>query len=127
RGRGIDQIAGKSRNRNEVLRVERRDVERADPAIGMTGDMEFVVENLILAQKLLQKLGKDAFAALKKEFAIARGGFNGNIAALLRIGPPGEAHIGVDHIHFLRTAAKGEDARIRLCRIVMIWQDDPIL
>ena len=89
--------------------------------------MKLAVADFVVREHLVQKLRKDASAVLKKQIAVGRGRRNHDIAALLGLGLQVAAQHAVHGVHGLRTAAEGENRRVRLCRIEAVRQDDLVV
>src|SRR5438309_926251 len=116
--------SGKASHRPEILRIERRDMKSAQSAIRDPGDMKLVLQNLEITEKLDDKRGKYAIAALEEEVPVRRSRGDDDVAQIFRLLAPISEHRSFDHPHRLWPTAKSENSRIRLRRIIAIRKNN---
>src|SRR5690348_12792387 len=115
---GVIEKAGKAGDRPEILRVERRDMESAQTAVGDAGDMKFVFLNLVIGEQLDDKSRKNAIALFEEEVAIGRCRNDHDIAEIFGLLAPIAHHRAHHHLHGLRSARKSQNRGIGLGRFV---------
>ena len=101
-------------------------MERAQAAIRGTSDVEFPAFNFVLAQHLIEEVGKDSVAAtLKKQIVARRCRTDDDVASRFGLAPIPLEH-AVDAIQCLSAAGERKNCGIRPGRVVIVWQNDLI-
>src|SRR3984957_3100643 len=121
---GLPHISRECGDRQEVLRVRSRDVEGGDSAVGWSGDMKFVVLDLVILQDHREKLRENASSVLEEQLSVRRGWSYHDVAPLFSLRAEVAVENTVHRVHRLWTSAEDEDRWISLRWIVSAGKND---